>query len=287
MTNEDILKAIQECAKKLGRTPRMRDIRALLGVSREYIAQRFGTFGKALKAAGLETSGAGFAISTPKLLLDWAAVARKLHRLPTRNEYAEHGKHSRGPFATRYGQWSRVKTEFRNLVRQKKMTAQWKDVLELIAQPEKDGRRKWDRGRKSPPLPGRPVYGAPMVLLPGMAHAPTNEAGVLFAFGVLAPRLGFVVKRWQTSFPDCIAVREMAEGKWQDVNVEVEMYSRNFRAHRHDAKKCDVIVCWEHNWPECPEWIEVVELRKVVDEMGDREIGSSEHRVIGKVRRPG
>jgi hypothetical protein len=65
MTNEDILKAIQECAKKLGRTPRMRDIRALLGVSREYIAQRFGTFGKALKAAGLETSGAGLPSQRP------------------------------------------------------------------------------------------------------------------------------------------------------------------------------------------------------------------------------
>jgi hypothetical protein len=34
--------------------------------------------------------------------------------------------------------------------------------------------------------------------------------------------------------------------------------------------QCDVIVCWVHNWPECPEWIEVVELRKVVDRMADR-----------------
>jgi len=23
-------------------------------------------------------------------------------------------------------------------------------------------------------------------------------------------------------------------------------------------------VCWVHNWPECPEWIEVIELSKVV-----------------------
>jgi hypothetical protein len=52
------------------------------------------------------------------------------------------------------------------------------------------------------------------------------------------------------------------------VNVEVEMYSRNFVAHGHDAKKCDVIVCWVHNWQECPEWIEVVELRKVVEAEG-------------------
>lgn len=119
--------------------------------------------------------------------------------------------------------------------------------------------------RKSPLMKGRPVYGEPLVLLPGMAHAPVNEAGVLFAFGVMAPRLGFVVKRWQVEFPDCVAVREMAKGQWQDQNVEVEFCSRNFVAHGHDPKKCDVIVCWEHNWPECPEWIEVVELSKLVN----------------------
>jgi hypothetical protein len=67
----------------------------------------------------------------------------------------------------------------------------------------------------------------------------------------------------------------MAKGQWQDQNVEVEMYSRNFVAHGHDAKKCDVIVCWEHNWPECPEWIEVVELKKVVEEMGNRVSGKT------------
>jgi hypothetical protein len=53
-------------------------------------------------------------------------------------------------------------------------------------------------------------------------------------------------------------------GKWQLVNVEIEFQSRNFLLHQHDAKICDVIVCWEHNWPECPEEIEIVELIGVV-----------------------
>ena len=26
--------------------------------------------------------------------------------------------------------------------------------------------------------------------------------------------------------------------------------------------KCDLIVCWEHNWPECP--LEVIELKSLV-----------------------
>jgi len=57
----------------------------------------------------------------------------------------------------------------------------------------------------------------------------------------------------------------MAKGQWQDVHVEVEFESRNFVRHGHDPKKCDVIVCWVHNWAECPKEIEVVELRKVVE----------------------
>jgi hypothetical protein len=32
-------------------------------------------------------------------------------------------------------------------------------------------------------------------------------------------------------------------------------------------------VCWVHNWPECPEWIEVVELSKEIAKIADHEIG--------------
>jgi hypothetical protein len=46
------------------------------------------------------------------------------------------------------------------------------------------------------------------------------------------------------------------------VRLEFEFKSRNFLAHRHDAKKCDVIVCWEDDWPDCP--LDVVELKREV-----------------------
>ena len=29
-----------------------------------------------------------------------------------------------------------------------------------------------------------------------------------------------------------------------------------------------MIICWVHNWPECPEWIEVIELSKIVGQVG-------------------
>jgi hypothetical protein len=116
------------------------------------------------------------------------------------------------------------------------------------------------------------VYGEPLGLA-AMAHAPTNELGVLFLFGILAADLGFRVERLQAAFPDCEAKREVAPGKWELVFIELEIYSRNFKLHRHNPKGCHAIVCWKHNWPDCPEWLEVIELSKVVKKLGDREIG--------------
>ena len=265
MSKQEILKAIRACAKKLGRSPSLRELRKFAGITPAAIDKHFGRLSKALEEAGLEAVGSGFEVATSALLKDWAAVARKLGKIPTAHEYTETGKYSHQPFWSRYGSWARVREAFRKFAREEKVEGQWVDVLKLIARREEDLRKSRERGgrRLSPLLKDRPVYGEPL-LIPGMAHAPVNEAGVMFAFGVLAPRLGFVVKRWQVEFPDCQAVREMAKGQWQDVNVEVEYESRNFLKHGHDPKKCDVIVCWIHNWPECPETIDVVELSKVV-----------------------
>jgi hypothetical protein len=115
------------------------------------------------------------------------------------------------------------------------------------------------------------VYGAPLCPR-GLLLAPTTELGVVFLFGVLAPELGFAVLRIQPSFPDCEALRapdpaavrsgEVSASRWQRVRIEFEFRSSSFRQHGHDAAGCDLIVCWEDDWPEAP--VEVVELRKYV-----------------------
>ena len=92
--------------------------------------------------------------------------------------------------------------------------------------------------------------------------------GVIYVFAVLAPSLGYVVEILRTRFPDCIARRKLDEpgGAWEQVRIEFEFKSRNFVAHRHDSSQCDLIVCWEHDWPDCP--LEVLELRQVVKDFG-------------------
>jgi hypothetical protein len=109
----------------------------------------------------------------------------------------------------------------------------------------------------------RAVMGAPFDASP-MTNAPVNELGVMVLFGMVAASLGLQVESVQGRFPDCVARREVAPGKWQYLRIEFEYESKNFHLHGHDPKGCDVIVCWRHNWRECPEDIEVIELCRIV-----------------------
>jgi hypothetical protein len=95
----------------------------------------------------------------------------------------------------------------------------------------------------------------------GLVYSPTNEQGVVFLFGKVAADLNMYVEEIKPGFPDCIGRRFIGKG-WERIAIEFEFASCGFRDHRHDHTKCDVIVCWEHNWPDCP--VEVVELREVI-----------------------
>ena len=110
------------------------------------------------------------------------------------------------------------------------------------------------------------VYGAP-ISFRGLRHAPINEQGVVFLFGMVSYEIGFIVEAVHAAYPDCEAKRcvDRRNERWQRVRIEFEFCSSNFRDHGHDPSGCDVIVCWEHDWPDCP--LEVVELRRVINEL--------------------
>jgi len=71
-----------------------------------------------------------------------------------------------------------------------------------------------------------------------------------------------MVMRLQAEFPDCEAMCEVEPGRWQRVRIEFEYESRNFLAHMHPVAGCDLIVCWNHNWKDCP--LEVLELKRAI-----------------------
>jgi hypothetical protein len=98
----------------------------------------------------------------------------------------------------------------------------------------------------------------------GLVYAPINENGVIFLFGKVADDLNMYIEEIKPGFPDCIGRRFIGKG-WERVAIEFEYKSSNFKLHGHDPDLCDVIVCWDHDWKDCP--IEVIELKAEIIEM--------------------
>jgi len=63
----------------------------------------------------------------------------------------------------------------------------------------------------------------------------------------------------QQGFPDAFGRRKIGKTEYEPVEIEFEFKSIDFKNHKHDPNQCDIIVCWEHNWKECP--IEVIEMK--------------------------
>jgi hypothetical protein len=101
----------------------------------------------------------------------------------------------------------------------------------------------------------------------GLLRAPANKQGVIYLFGMISYELGYSIKSVMTEFPDCEAKRciDTANDKWKRLSLHFEYKSSDFLAHGHDAEKCDLIVCWNHDWGEAP--IEVLELRSLIDRL--------------------
>jgi len=106
--------------------------------------------------------------------------------------------------------------------------------------------------------------GVPLEGVPGMQSGPVNELGVVCLFALLSKRLGFVIRRVQAGFPDCVAQKRTAKG-WKTVRVEFEYNAKSFKAHGHSTRGCDYIVCWENDWPDAPKGIEILDLRRQVE----------------------
>ncbi len=276
MTKQEILTQLQECAKKLDRVPRYPELRRL-GINRYQVEKHFADLTHAFREAGIKMTAPRRRIEPLTLFEDWVRVARDLQALPTRDEYESLGHHSGMPFFRLCGQWTRVPEYFRSFARKIDREEEWKDVLRMVEKylgpaPEVLSLRTGQgeevvastiRHSRRKTRDDRPVYGPPSSL-PGLLYEPANELGVIYAFGMIAKKLGIHVQRIQPGFPDCEAMRETEPAKWQTVRIEFEFASRNFLDHQHPADGCDMIVCWTHNWPECPEHLEVVELKRVL-----------------------
>ena len=103
------------------------------------------------------------------------------------------------------------------------------------------------------------LYGEPIDFR-GLRHAPINEQGVVYLFGMVSRELGFYVEAIQQGFPDCEGkyLYDQKKNLWAKARIEFEFCASSFKDHGHDPGGCDFVVCWINDWPDCP--MTVIEL---------------------------
>lgn len=101
-----------------------------------------------------------------------------------------------------------------------------------------------------PRLPGRRVGGVlSFVGLKGSNHMGVYEATPVSTelqtrewFVAHIGEFGYDIVVSQDPFPDYV----LRDGEGQLLRCEAEYESKNFLAHKHDPKVCDLVVCWVH-----------------------------------------
>lgn len=210
-------------------------------------------------------------------LMEIVRLTKELGKKPTIPEMRSKGRFSEGPYKQRWGtldkacQVAYAKYGFPDV--NKKMDTEATDssgqaqaesipipatiVVPQTYNPPESQRRK------------KVQFGEPIDFR-GLRFAPINEQGVVYVFGMISRELGFLIESIRTEYPDCEGKQCVDPNKqiWEHVLIEFEYQSNNFREHGHPPDGCDLIVCWIHDWEDCP--IEVLELRSQIKYLPNR-----------------
>jgi len=263
-SKDDLIAAAKALAERRGvHKLDMREFRRELGIGPRPIYRHFGNWRNLCRAAGLE----------PKMwnrLITDEAIFAAMHEafiacggVGTRNEFERRFRYSGNVLVRRFGNWRNALSEFRAWSAANAPEFAYFDQLDerIAALPSIHMTKELLKPRPPWDSKGARLCGDPIGFR-ALAHAPVNEQGVILAFGAIAHDLGYAVEAVAAAFPDCFAKRRVGEGRWESVRIEFEFRSRNFRDHGHEPSGCDLIVCWEHDWPSCP--LEVLELKSAI-----------------------
>lgn len=272
LSREDLIEELRRVAQQLGKdTVTRSEFRHEAGIPDWQVLKLFDSWTDFVRAAGLQPWTANLRLDDEELLEAMRDAFLEGGGILTRTRFRKIGRHSDWVYAKRWGRWQNVLAEFRRWVAENDPDFPYVSDLPVMGyagaipgvEPGALGRASWQAS-------ARTKFGA-FLNFRGLQHAPINEQGVVFLFGMVALDLGYIVEGVGTGFPDCDAKRSVSRtgDVWERVRIEFEFRSRNFLDHGHRAEDCDVLVCWEHNWSDCP--IEVLELRSAIAALGDEE----------------
>jgi hypothetical protein len=276
-TSESLIRQLKEVAERLGRksVSRSEFVRET-GISEYQVRKHFDNWNAFVKAANLDPTNTS-RIEDSELFQAMKDAFIAAGQICTQTRFEKLCRYNVSVYRRRgWGNWIGVLTRFREWATTNAPDFPYLDQLPT-ARPQTTapqlpaGTNAVQSATSKPvsaawPARGGRKYGS-LINFRGLLHAPMNENGVVFLFGMIAQELGYVVESITPGFPDCEAKRQVSRSgdTWERVRIEFEFESRAFLTHGHDISNCDLIVCWEANWPDCP--IEVLELKSAIQEL--------------------
>jgi hypothetical protein len=260
-SRNELLDALREFVKIHGTDAiSMGEFCKVTHISYKPIYRLFGNWNGFINEAGIKPHPMQKTRIPDELLLDdfLRVVQNRQGALPSYFEFEQLAQYSIGTYENRFG-------GFKGLRRQAVLRGIKLGILQPSVMPDEtdeNASRPGSSAANYEALDDRPVLGEE-INVPGLVHAPVNEMGVVYLFGTMAESLGFRVESFNPlGFPDCEAKRRLPKGRWQRVRIEFEYRSSNFLQHKHDASKCDLIICWINDWKDSP--IEVFCLKDII-----------------------
>ena len=225
------------------------------------VARMFGGWENALRAAGLDRHPLFYnEIPLEDLAQEFLSVFRELKRIPTFQQLSRRSSYSKYCFSVKFdGGFRTFKIEaVRHLLVHKELQDDERSMLESHLVSISDSKDK--RSENLPHARGRHLG------FRQFAFVPTSEQDVVSMFGSVAYDLGFEIVSNRQAFPDCEARRKYTKrGAYRKCLIEYEFQSNDYKKHKHPLSGCDLIVCCEHNWADCP--IEVLELKEAIKKL--------------------
>jgi len=226
------------------------------------VANLCGGWENALKDAGLERHPQSYdIIPMSALATHFFNVYVEVGRIPTLQEVSRRSKHGKNAFYRKFGGFIAFKkAAIEYLLREGNVDSESSQALEEHLK-ELTPDSGEDDYSCQPHSRGRTLG------FRAFAYAPTYESEVVSMFSSIADELGFEIVAQRPAFPDCEA-RRLADSKrrrYKKCLIEFELRSSDYKKHKHPLKGCDLIVCWLHDWEECP--IEVLELRSRINKL--------------------
>jgi len=239
--------------------------KAHASISERAIYRLWGNFKAAARAVGVEISDRSSATESlplAKLAGDFLRVVQELGKVPTLTQLSRRATHSQHCYSEKFGGYGAFKQQaILHLLSSGVPSERIRPML--VAELERiDPTNGQQKAQVRPHQHGR------MLGFRAFAYVPTYENEVVAMFGNVADELGFQIVTTRNEFPDCKALRRVPNSRrdrWDECIIEFELNSSDFKKHKHPADGCDLIVCWEHDWQDCP--VKTLELKSTIQNL--------------------